>query len=311
LLVDTDTRKSIERFKSKLLGTWEKLRNFTTQILNDPSGIYVSEKKWLPHVHLSLIKWAFCVISSRSYDTHNHGECIILPVGDLFNHSPNYDNVAWRQHNKPKWEWVSNSKISPGMEIAISYGNKTNLELMKKYGFVLPNNDRSNLEFPRSSNVSEANLHNMIFNMVQARLSSGLSKKKKKRRNFSSRDTVLLNHGVVNNADLNYLRILFLKKDEFSSYTISHVISNNFWSKENESKVWQYLAQKVTEKIEDIPGNFEQDQHILSELRVKKSNSKSLHVQYHLDRKILLVEFRMDKRKFLEELVASFHKKSV
>jgi len=78
--------------------------------------------------------WAVHVIGSRAYETP--AGPILVPFCDMFNDSP-HNNAEWRLNSESDaFEIVSKTHISSGDEITISYGSKSNEQLLTHYGFL-------------------------------------------------------------------------------------------------------------------------------------------------------------------------------
>jgi len=113
---------------------------------------------------------------------------------------------------------------------------------------------------------------------------------------------------LVNQLDMNFLRIFCLP--EISSMHVSRILSDNFFSWENEVAVFSYLKEEIIKKQTKIPGNDIDDQKVLAEIREfwsKGGNSKKFDM--YLQRKFLLHQFRIRKRKFLEDRLVKIQDK--
>ena len=83
-----------------------------------------------------------------SYDRKNREELGMVPYADLFNHSLHHANTEWYFDDITNSFIVRATQFIPKKkEILDSYGEKTNFELFLYYGFTLPHNPYSTLEF--------------------------------------------------------------------------------------------------------------------------------------------------------------------
>lgn len=105
--------------------------------------------------------WASSVIFSRSWgvkppEQHAivavgklHAVHALAPLADMVNH----DRVRGRKvvhATDGGFEVIAGQDLAPGDEIAISYGDKCNMELLAHYGFTIPGNPLSTCEWDSS-----------------------------------------------------------------------------------------------------------------------------------------------------------------
>ena len=84
---------------------------------------------------LNEVAWAYAIVMSRAYQLGND-QLVMVPMLDMFNH----DNVATRfgvNSETGEFHIVAQEPVANGKEIFVSFGNKTNAELLSTYGFVL------------------------------------------------------------------------------------------------------------------------------------------------------------------------------
>lgn len=91
-----------------------------------------------------LQSWAIHVVTARTYEKINTraggGGCALVPVGDLLNHDTT-PNCHWsRDAITNKFEIVTAMDVGADDELTMSYGSKTNQELLTNYGFALSDN---------------------------------------------------------------------------------------------------------------------------------------------------------------------------
>ena len=82
-------------------------------------------------------------VTSRRFGYRLGGESVLVPLGDLFNHtdSPNA-NWKWIKIEEGNWAWIMQTlrDIKKGEEVRPSYGDYDNKDLLFSYGFILPGN---------------------------------------------------------------------------------------------------------------------------------------------------------------------------
>lgn len=84
---------------------------------------------------LNDVAWAYAIVMSRAYQLSNDN-LVMVPMLDMFNH----DNVETRfgvNAETGEFHIVAQESVENGKEIFVSFGNKTNAELLSTYGFVL------------------------------------------------------------------------------------------------------------------------------------------------------------------------------
>merc|ERR1711988_919918 len=96
----------------------------------------VGVKEWL---------WAHNILNSRNFALKVDGNTTLalIPIGDLFNHKEG--GMAWRvvkEDGEHVCEFHSKEPIQKGEQIFLEYGTYDNAQLLKAYGFLLPNNPR-------------------------------------------------------------------------------------------------------------------------------------------------------------------------
>ena len=73
-------------------------------------------------------------------------DTVLVPFGDLINHS-NPPHVSWGweadEEGRKGWFGRANRDIMRGENVYISYGNKSNYNLLLDYGFLIPENKAS------------------------------------------------------------------------------------------------------------------------------------------------------------------------
>ena len=85
--------------------------------------------------------WAWCCMQTRYFDTHFGAEHThaLVPLGDMPNHAP-APNLRWRPEATLGMVMTAARPIATGEPLSISYGPKSNSELLADYGFCLEDN---------------------------------------------------------------------------------------------------------------------------------------------------------------------------
>jgi len=99
------------------------------------------------------VKWAYCVIYSRSYEGKIEKEIRLVVIADLFNHD-HHANTGWKRREEG-WVWSTKTEIPKGTDIEISYGAAhESTSLLYDYGFIPESHEKTYLKFPRPTIVS-------------------------------------------------------------------------------------------------------------------------------------------------------------
>lgn len=103
------------------------------------------------HVTRDDYLWAWCCMQTRYFDTHFGAEHThaLVPLGDMPNHAP-APNLHWRPEATLGMVMTAARPIAAGEPLSISYGAKSNSELLADYGFCLEDNphDRTEIRLP-------------------------------------------------------------------------------------------------------------------------------------------------------------------
>jgi len=98
--------------------------------------------------------WAYAIISSRLWSFGN--DYALVPLGDLLNHKPDAGYPGLDASGQ-YLEVNATQDYAKGDQVFMSYGNKSNSELLGSYGFILENNphEAALINFQlRASNVA-------------------------------------------------------------------------------------------------------------------------------------------------------------
>jgi len=105
-------------------------------------------------ISLDKYVWAYCIMSSRLWTFGN--EYVLVPLGDLLNHKPEA-GLPGLDASGQYLEVNATQDYAKGDQVFVSYGNKSNVELLGSYGFILENNphEAAVINFQlRASNVA-------------------------------------------------------------------------------------------------------------------------------------------------------------
>ncbi|KAL6749713.1 hypothetical protein V8C86DRAFT_2837062 [Haematococcus lacustris] len=95
--------------------------------------------------------WAAAMVRSRTFSDSLGGEglTLMVPFADLANHSFEYNGTFRVGADKCSFELSTVRAIAAGQELLISYGqDKSNAELQRDYGFVVPGNPNDRIPLP-------------------------------------------------------------------------------------------------------------------------------------------------------------------
>lgn len=139
-LVDRTVLDYFDLFRLRATSDYYQLRRLVPDLLRGVSRV--------------AYRRAYCCCESRQFDGPA-GAPVMLPVADMFNHSPT-GGVRWHfEPTRDAWVFRTTKVSGPtaplalndvctqnfvvGDELMISYGAKRNVELLLVYGFVLDN----------------------------------------------------------------------------------------------------------------------------------------------------------------------------
>lgn len=98
--------------------------------------------------------WATSLVRSRTFSEEVGGEGItmMVPAADMANHAFNHNGTFCLSSDSSRFELRCIRATPAGSELSICYGeNKTNLELMRDYGFVVPCNPNNVFNIPTAT----------------------------------------------------------------------------------------------------------------------------------------------------------------
>jgi histone-lysine N-methyltransferase SETD3 len=93
---------------------------------------------------LEAFQWAMSMLLSRAIDLRETGELALVPYADLLNHSPYcsayffYNEVPFSKEREVVL--YADRSYAKNDQVLISYGQKSNAELLLLYGFVVDRN---------------------------------------------------------------------------------------------------------------------------------------------------------------------------
>eukprot|EP00698_Gefionella_okellyi_P003254 TRINITY_DN13038_c0_g1_i1.p2 TRINITY_DN13038_c0_g1~~TRINITY_DN13038_c0_g1_i1.p2 ORF type:complete len:424 (-),score=91.62 TRINITY_DN13038_c0_g1_i1:249-1520(-) len=188
------------------------------------------------------IAWAYSIVMSRAYAL---GESLVLvPMLDMVNHG----NVANRFGMFPAEEGgqfhiIAQEPIAKDEEVLVSFGNKTNAELLSTYGFVLFDNIHDGVS------VRVALDENDPFYETRSRMLAQVGLPREAVFNIDRT-------GAVPSRLLSMLRINFLAAKELDLYL--RVLDGPV-SLKNELRVLRRLGVLAAEVLNSYPTTLEQD----------------------------------------------------
>ncbi|KAH3759202.1 N-lysine methyltransferase SETD6 [Pelomyxa schiedti] len=89
------------------------------------------------HTFQDFLKWGSCV-TSRSFSAHpTYSGPVMVPMADMLNHKTGFCNAHLENHScEDRLFMVLQKDVAPGEEIFNTYGDLSNSELLRCYGFV-------------------------------------------------------------------------------------------------------------------------------------------------------------------------------
>ncbi|KAG2210869.1 hypothetical protein INT47_000023 [Mucor saturninus] len=100
---------------------------------------------WLSDIQFDMYVWANCVFWSRvvgigeDQEHATFSSMALIPFFDFANHSSESPNIRWQLTDKGM-DLVPFTSIQTGEELLLSYGSKSNQELLFLHGFCIPQN---------------------------------------------------------------------------------------------------------------------------------------------------------------------------
>lgn len=198
-------------------------------------------------------KWAFAVLFSRAISLTAEGVIALVPYADLLNHNPfcsNYIDVHKEFLTGDKFvRLYSDRPYSLTDQVFVTYGPKSNADLLLLYGF-----------------VSDRNPYDSVELIVSLSPDDPLYERKKE---------YLRESGVEETANfplyrdrypmemVEFLRFCFATKKEFESADFG-----DFVSESNETRVARAILEACRKALNGYPQTREEDDKIMSDLKM-------------------------------------------
>ncbi|KAJ3081674.1 hypothetical protein HDU99_005043, partial [Rhizoclosmatium hyalinum] len=132
LLSGTDTLHDVLHHKTRIQTLFQGIKQ-NSQLL--PNSTTLQE-----------FTWAYEMVSSRVWNgdlIDKEGDSIMIPLLDLLNHNADPNLSVSFDENAKIFEMTAIRDILVGEELSISYGSKTNGELLMYYGFTVDGNEEN------------------------------------------------------------------------------------------------------------------------------------------------------------------------
>lgn len=123
---------SLTKDSDSLFNIYNKIKN------SKDSDLDVDDLK-----HLDFLK-TYYAINSRNFTLPGLNKKAIIPCGDFFNFNPTNTNIVF-SYDKDNKEFIIRAikDIKKGEELNLDYGDHSNRDLLKNYGFSLDDNSRN------------------------------------------------------------------------------------------------------------------------------------------------------------------------
>ena len=134
-----------------------KLRREYDSLVSDvirPNGLSIEVFSW------AAFEWAMSMLFSRAIDLKEVGELALVPYADLLNHSPYtasyfyFNSIPFSKEREVTL--YADRAYAKNDQLLISYGQKSNSELLLLYGFVIDRNLFDEVELTVSLDPSDA-----------------------------------------------------------------------------------------------------------------------------------------------------------
>lgn len=111
--------------------------------------------------------WSQLIVTTRAFAIGEDNDWSLIPLADMINHDPTTrgGNVNGNQ----QFELGSTKSYAPGEDVFVSYGPKTNFDLLASYGFLLDNNPANGASLETGFNPKSNILHSIIEPLLQTR----------------------------------------------------------------------------------------------------------------------------------------------
>jgi len=232
------------------------------------------------------LRWAYSVVMARGFalNMQSSGPSrVFVPMLDILNHQPypSYTTVnVNRQKKMIELKTVVNYPANE--QLWIYQGQNTNALLLAKFGFYIPQNPHDmvsvNLELSKTSSDAKLKIHIA--------------------RDIVGFKQVKFHEDGPDDVTLRALRILYLRKSNFDSYTISRILNGMPADPKSEAKMWKYFRKACEDKMGGFPTTLKADKKLLSRERHWLDVKKSMALEYRIREKEIIKNcIKLSKRK--------------
>ena len=111
-------------------------------------------------------KWAYQVVMTRcwGFNIDEKKDFELVPFADMLNHDHHIGSLG--SYNVSTFSILSKINYTMGDQVYVSYGNKSNEELIGGYGFIIPNNPYNAVEINIQNFNSDDPLISLIFSKL-------------------------------------------------------------------------------------------------------------------------------------------------
>merc|ERR1712070_1350985 len=199
--------------------------------------------------------WAMSMLFSRAVNLKEDAMLALVPYADLLNHSP-YSNCYFMCNKIPfsdekEVTLYADRNYAAGDQILISYGQKSNAELLLLYGFVIDRNLFDEVEISVGLSVEDPRHANKLEFL--------------RRQGVKEKMTFPLLIDRYSSELMQYLRLCCLSKEEGALETLSY---NERISAENERAAFEALMSGCESALDLYPETEEQDTNLMEDGRM-------------------------------------------
>jgi len=247
----------------------------------------IKDTKGLGKLTFEDFKWGSCIKRTRSFGTGSKFDGIefaLVPVADLLNHSEE-PNVSWRfDASTYMWTYRTKKELLKEGELSIHYGTtyRNNLEQLVTYGFIIPEN-------PAAIYVLKLKFDDVLKTKAAETLLG------------SSQLHIQLTRNGITQKELATLALLQLTDEEVANGGLDSLVRKEV-SDTISQKVWEWLIQHCTQKLEQFTGTNEEDKGQIEELS-RKLKGLNLGTEERVSKsaKMWLLIYRVETRNFYTE----------
>lgn len=285
-----------------------KLRREYNDLLADEGKLCDQYPKYFPREHFTFEnwQWAFTMLFSRAIRLRNmkQGETLALvPYADLINHSP-YSQAYLDAREKGDWLFKSGTEevvlyadrsYRKMEQIYISYGPKSNAELLLLYGFALERN-------PFNSVDVTVSIKSLLGDVDGESSDDPLAQEKLDFLRNVKRDTTVDFPCYADRYPtemLEYLRLMMMTTEDTRGRSLRDFDYTRTISAANEASVLYSVVDAITKQLQLYPTTEEEDAAIIKDRALFRMLSYNQR---------MAVRHRRNEKRLLKRTIAALEK---